>query len=398
MDRVVADGAAGFHGGRRRVAYYMDSHAWPGGAEVWLARLMYGLVEADWEVSLFLSDRRATDPWASELASRGISVTRFRPTGEIDALGAREARHLLAGFPVVHFNKTHPRAMLPAIAGLGRAPSAAVVSTEHVVIGPASRYPFGRAVVAHLISQANRSIRVITTTSEYARRTYIENYGPPEAKVVNLGAAVPVGVVAEDGAREKIRREFGFGPEHFVAVIVGRLYEGKGLERAIEAVPALVSRVPGFRLLLVGSGPLEERLRRLAASAAPAEAVVFAGRRLDVPAVLAGADVAVLASDSETAGLAVLEAMSARLPVVATDVGGVGEAIEHGVSGILIPPRDARAIVDAIVSVAGLPDRGAAMGRAARETVRERYTAERLVGAAVALYDSLLTTGGGRET
>jgi glycosyltransferase involved in cell wall biosynthesis len=394
MDRHVGDTAGALRQDRRRVAYYTDACAWPGGAETWLSHVMYGLSEAGWQVSLFLSDRRVADPWVPELESRGVTVTRFRPTREIGASGFREARRLLAGFPIVHFSKTHPRALLPSIPAARSAGAAAVVSTEHVVLAPASRYPFGKVVVARLVRSANGAVDAITTTSEYARRTYAEYYGVPRSRVVNLGVAVPVGSFAESEARDRVRRELGFGPDHFVAVIVGRLYEAKGLERAIEAVPDVLARVPGFRLLLVGSGPLEGALRRLAASVAPEGTVVFAGSRSDVPAVLSASDLSLLASDSETAGLAVIEAMAAGLPVVATDVGGVGEALDDGVTGLLIRPRDRRAIAEAVVSVARLPDRGLDMGRAGRRVARDRFSCERLVGAVTALYERLLASSG----
>lgn len=396
MDRIVGERATALRRGRRQVAYYMDSEAWPGGAETWLSHLMYGLTEAGWEVSLFLSDRRETDPWLPELESRGVAVTRFRPTREIDRRGESEARRLLAGFPLVHFNKTHPRALLPAIPAARLAGAGGVVSTEHVVLGPSSRYPFGKAAVGRLVRRANRWLGVITTTSEYARRTYIENYGAPPSSVVNLGAAVPVDLFGAPSDRDGTRRELGIGADDLVAVMVGRLHEGKGLERAIEAVPVILARLPGFRLLLVGSGPLEETLMSRAQSVGAAGAVVFTGRRTDVPALLAAADLCVLASESETAGLSVLEAMAAGLPVVASDVGGVPEAVEDGVTGLLIRPGDSGGIVEGVLSVLGRPDRGAAMGQAGRKRARDRFSTERLVDATVALYDGLLARGGGR--
>jgi glycosyltransferase involved in cell wall biosynthesis len=373
----------------------MDSEAWPGGAETWLSHLMYGLTEAGWEVSLFLSDRRETDPWLPELKSRGVAVTRFRPTGVIGGRGTGEARRLLSGHPLVHFNKTHPRALLPALPAARLAGARAALSTEHVVLAPASRYPLGKAAVGRLIRRANRSLDVITTTSEYARRTYMENYGAPASKVVNLGTAVPLDAFGAPSDRDGVRRGLGIGARDVVALTVGRLHEGKGLQRAIEAVPAIRSRFPAFRLVLVGSGPLEEALRNRARSAAPEGSVIFTGRRTDVPALLAAADLSLLASDSETAGLSVIEAMAAGLPVVATDVGGVREAVEHGETGVLIRPADPGAIVEGVLTVLDRPDRGAAMGRAGRRRARDRFGTERLLDAAVALYERLLTPGGG---
>ena len=394
MDRLLVDRAGARGPDRRRIAYYMDACAWPGGAETWLSHLMYGLTEAGWRVSLFLSDRRATDEWVVELESHGVAVTRFRPTREIDAAGFLEARRLLKGFPLVHFNKTHPRALLPAIPAARSAGARAVVSTEHVVLGPSSRYPFGRQVVAHMVRRANASLDAVTVPCEYARRAYSERYGVPLSTIVNVGTAVRLdrfdgGV---DGAR--VRAELGLGRGDLVAVIVGRLHEAKGLEAAIGSVPTILEREPRFRLLLVGAGPLEGVLRLLVSREGLDGSVVFAGRREDVPEILGAADLLILPSESETAPLTVLEGMAAGLPVVATDVGGVGEAVESGVTGLLIEPGDPRAIAEAVLSVAALPDKGAAMGSAAREVARERFSTQTLVGAVTGLYERLLTGGG----
>jgi glycosyltransferase involved in cell wall biosynthesis len=394
MDRVVADGAAESREGRLRVAYYMDAHAWPGGAEVWLARLMYGLVEAGWRVSLFLSDRRATDAWVPELETHGVAVTRVRPMREVDAAAYLEARRLLAGFPLVHINKVHPRSLLPVIAASRSAGAAAVLSTEHVVLGPSSRYPLGREAVAFLVRRTNALLDVVTVPCEYARRVYSERYGAPLSKVVNVGTAVRLEPYGEPVDRLRVRRDLGIGPDEVVAVTVGRLYEMKGLETAIGAVGAILAREPRFRLLLVGAGPLEEELRRLASSLGLGRRVTFAGRRDDVPDLLRASDVFILPSESETAPLTVLEAMAAGLPVVATDVGGVAEAVQAGTTGVLIEPGDPGAIAEAVLSVIALPDRGAGMGAAGRDVVRTRYTRGRLVRAVTGLYESLLARSG----
>jgi glycosyltransferase involved in cell wall biosynthesis len=396
MDRIVADEAAASRKGRRSVAYYMDSGAWPGGAETWLSHVMYGLAEAGWHVSLFLSDRRATDAWVPELEARGVTVARFRPTREIDAGGFVEARRLLAGFSLVHFNKTHPRALLPAIPAARAAGARVVVSTEHVVAAPSSRYPFGRQLVAGMVRRTNARLDVVTVPCEYARRIYSERYGVPLSRVVNVGTAVRLDLYDAVVDRGRVRRDLAIGREDVLAVIVGRLHEGKGLETAVGSVRTILEREPRFRLLLVGTGPLEGALRHLVSRLGLGGVVTFAGRRNDVPELLGASDLLILPSESETAPLTILEAMAAGLPVVATDVGGVSEAVEDGVTGILIRPRDARAIVDAVVSVVGSADRGAAMGRAARTAVRERYGADRLIGAVAGLYERLLAGGEAR--
>ncbi len=115
--------------------------------------------------------------------------------------------------------------------------------------------------------------------------------------------------------------------------------------------------------------------------ARPGAAVVFTGRREDVPAVTAALDVAVLPSYREAQGLVILEAMALARPVVATNVGGIPEMIEDGVTGLLVPPHDAPALADAIYRL--LLDHPLAdmLGRAGHRLVHERFCVERMVAA-----------------
>jgi glycosyltransferase involved in cell wall biosynthesis len=115
--------------------------------------------------------------------------------------------------------------------------------------------------------------------------------------------------------------------------------------------------------------------------------VIFAGRRDDVPAVIASLDIVVLPSYREAQGVSLLEAMAQARPIVASRVGGIPEFVEDGVTGLLVPPRDPPALATALVRL--LRDRGlgASLGRAAREVVRERYCLDLMVGRVEALYE-----------
>ena len=126
-----------------------------------------------------------------------------------------------------------------------------------------------------------------------------------------------------------------------------------------------VGRVPGARLVLVGSGPLEHDLRVLVAHDGLAERVTFAGSRGDVADLLPAFDVFALSSRYEGLPIALLEAMAAGRPCVATRVGGIPEVVTDGVDGVLVPPGDPDALADALSALAADPDRRAALGSAA---------------------------------
>lgn len=199
--------------------------------------------------------------------------------------------------------------------------------------------------------------------------------------------------------------EYGFAEGTPLVGVVARLEAEKGHATLLEAWPTVLERVPAARLLVVGEGSLAEQLHEQAESlgllgepcegdrcvgtrhARPGAKVVFTGRREDVPAVTAALDVAVLPSYREALGLVILEAMALGRPVVASDVGGIPEMVEDGVTGLLVPPRDPVALGDAIVRL--LTDHPLAdiLGRNGQRLVRERFCVERMVAAIEVLYD-----------
>jgi glycosyltransferase involved in cell wall biosynthesis len=140
----------------------------------------------------------------------------------------------------------------------------------------------------------------------------------------------------------------------------------------------------------VGDGERRAALEALAAELGLADRAHFLGWRRDLPAVYADLDVVCLTSLNEGSPVALIEAMAAGRPVVATAVGGVPEVVQDGVSGLLVPPRDPAALAAAIAGLLAEPARAAALGRAARAAVYPRYSSQRLVRDIEALYARLL--------
>ncbi len=148
----------------------------------------------------------------------------------------------------------------------------------------------------------------------------------------------------DTGGREELRRRHGFAGPTLVAA--GRLVPQKALEIAIEAA----ARCKDVQLVLAGSGPEQERLELLARRLGLEGRVRFLGSqpRATVFELLAAADAVILTSSWENFPHAVVEGMAAGTPVIATDVGGVGEIVEDGVNGLLVPPREPAALAAAI--------------------------------------------------
>jgi len=180
-----------------------------------------------------------------------------------------------------------------------------------------------------------------------------------------------------------------------LVVCVGQLERIKGHHVLVEAWPAVGAAVPGAQLVLVGAGPqrdaLDERARNLGVSGT----IVFAGFRARAMPLIASADVFVQPSLTEGMPNAVLEAMAASRPVVASLVGGIPELIVDGESGILVPPADPHALATAVARL--LVDRALAvhLATAATKRARELFSFDRVLAETEALYRSLTARAGG---
>jgi glycosyltransferase involved in cell wall biosynthesis len=172
--------------------------------------------------------------------------------------------------------------------------------------------------------------------------------------------------------------------------VSARLVPRKGHADLLAAMPALVRRVPDVLVLAAGGGPLGHVLPALAEASGLAGHVRFLGHRADVPDLLAASDVVVLPSRVEGLPLAVLEALAAGRPVVATRVGGVAEAVDDGVTGRLVPPRAPAELAAAVGELLTDDGRRAAMALAARTVAEARFGADGATRRLEAAYDRWL--------
>jgi len=143
-------------------------------------------------------------------------------------------------------------------------------------------------------------------------------------------------------------------------------------------------------VVLAGEGPERARLEQLAEKLGVSARVTFLGFRSDIPQLLACADVVVLPSLAEGLPLAVLEAMSAGTPLVATAIGGTDEAVTDGVTGLLVPPRDGNALAEAVERVLADPEKAQRRADAAAARVATEFGVERMVARVESVYDEQL--------
>ncbi len=174
-------------------------------------------------------------------------------------------------------------------------------------------------------------------------------------------------VEPEATARGRKRQELGLGADDLVIGVVGRLVPQKGYPVLLEAMARVAAEHPNAHLVIIGEGE-QDGLRAQAQGLGIDRCVHLVGARSDVPELLAAMDLFASSSLWEGFPAVIVEAMTARVPVVATDVSGTRELIEDGVTGLLAPPGDPEALARAIVRV--ITDRGSAAERAERGFVR----------------------------
>lgn len=193
--------------------------------------------------------------------------------------------------------------------------------------------------------------------------------------------------------KPRMRRDFNLtgGP---IIGTVARLVPEKGHEYAIKAMPGVIKEFPGAHLVIIGDGPLKENLQRMSEELGVDEHVSFLGYQVQVESLEADFDVFVLPSVSEGLGLALLEAMALGKPVVASEVGGIPEVVKNGISGLLVPPADEKALAQAIVSILSSKQRAYSLGEAARKAVYEKFSARVMVERTMEIYDKILRKTG----
>ena len=175
-----------------------------------------------------------------------------------------------------------------------------------------------------------------------------------------------------------------------LVAVVANLWPVKGHRGLIEAVGRVRERIPGVHFALIGDGPERAFLEQRIAALGLGRQVTLLGTRYDVPAILARTDAACLASQAEGMPNAVMEAMAARLPVVATAVGGVPELIADGENGFLAPPGDPAALANRLVELLSDRARGRTMGERGRVRVQREWSLQRLAEGHGALYRGVL--------
>jgi glycosyltransferase involved in cell wall biosynthesis len=234
--------------------------------------------------------------------------------------------------------------------------------------------------------QVYRRATTVIAVSESIRRRLIGEDGVSAERVTTIRNAYATRI--QDAGRAP--------PSHFsgrpLIGVVARLQPEKGVQYFIEAAAHIAAAMPEARFLVVGDGPLRDSLSAMANRLRIGERVMFAGFRLDAPALVEELDLLVVPSLNEGTPLVVLEAMSAGIPIVASAVGGIPEQIRHGQEGLLVSPADSPALANAMTRLLLQPQLAHTLGQAARERAIECFSPDAFLSRTADVYRGTLRT------
>jgi len=239
----------------------------------------------------------------------------------------------------------------------------------------------------------NRLADRVTVNAEAVRDFVHANERCPREKMV----VIPSGVDTDRFrplAGSSYKARLGLVESRRIVGVVTRMRVRKGVEEFIRAIGKLRETHPDVHGVIVGEVSLDDRLQQLVHGLGLEDHLSLLGRRSDMPEVLAAFDVFVLSSHDEGMSNAILEAMAMEKPVVATDVGGTGEVVRHGNSGLLVPPKDPDALATAIGEIVSEPSRAVEMGRLGRRLVEDGFSAHAMVRQMERLYLDLMAERG----
>jgi L-malate glycosyltransferase len=289
-------------------------------------------------------------------------LRRFLREGRIDLVHANEPHALTAAW-LARAHRTVP-----------------VVASRRVTL-PLARGYFSLA--------RYRAASRIIAVSQFVKHSVVQSgLAPGQVAVVFDGVQIPPEI--SGSARNAARKQLGISPEARVVGYVAAFVPQKRHGFLLEAFARLISQFPGSFLLLRGAGPELPRLQARARELQIVDFVKFLTPDVSIHTAFAAMDVFAFPAIGEALGTGLLAAMAHALPVAAIASGGVSEVVEDGKNGLMMKNPDSSAFGEALAQILSLPDDGARLGRAARETVIANFSADRMVDGTLHLYEELI--------
>jgi glycosyltransferase involved in cell wall biosynthesis len=312
------------------------------------------------------------------LARDAASITRLAT--QLTALGP----------DIIHAHSNKAALLVEMAARRGSLPASIVFSVHNFpsyIASGSLKKMVASLAMRRVINGADAVIAVSRSLKDYL--VDAERTEPAKVSVVYNGIDAAAFDAVKPAEIEQLRSRLGI--DHGAPVIgtVGRLIPSKGIDTLIKAAPDLIHKVPGLKIVIAGSGPLEQSLRAAAASLGLTRDIIFVGHVPDLRPYYALFDAFALPTRLEAFGLVLVEAMAAGCPVVATRTGGIPEIVKNRETGLLVPPDDPLQLAAALRIQ--LTDTRGAKKMAARGQIvaRENFTLPVMAAATQAIYDKV---------
>ena len=358
------------------IVLHLQKVAGISGSEAHLLSLLPRLKERGWDVRFLMLHEHEPGAWdfARELTARGIPLEAIPLAADVDPIAfLRLAGYLTRSRPrILHTHLVHADVYGQLTGALTGVPVR--VSTKHGFneFRENRGFALGDRAIASL---AHTHIAISRGLARYLEE--VEGFDGASFEIVHYG-------IDPDGSPEPYR---GNDPR---LLCVGRLIPIKGHIVLLRAFAAARREVPGLRLDVAGRGPLEPALRALAKELEVEDAVRFLGHVAQIQRAIEQAAAVVVPSMGEGFGMVALEAMERARPVIAAEIGGLGELVEDGVTGVLVPAGEAEPLARAIVRLASNLELAAEMGKAGRRRAVEQFLQERCTDRTELLYEEAL--------
>lgn len=315
----------------------------------------------------------------AEARARGLPVRGISMAGEADLLLPVRVRELVRAFrpDLVHL---HSRRGADTLGAVGARWSGVPVVLTRRVDNPERPW---------LAGAKYRLFDRVITISE-AIRTILLSQGVPPERLRCVHSALDPGPYLEPCRREEVLEELGVVPGDRLVGMAAQFIPRKGHDVLLEAVPSILQRHPRARFLLFGRGPLLDRIAGQVRSGGLESAVRLPGFRRDLPRILPCLDMLAHPATMEGLGVVLLQASASGIPVVASAVGGIPEAVVHEDTGLLVPPGDPRALSGAVSHLLAHPEMAREMGARGRLRVLDRFSVDRMVEGNLNVYREML--------
>lgn len=359
---------------------YLSTSSGPGGAERVISNLSASLDPARYRAILCLF----RPGWIQEhTENRGVRTYVIPTQGMFDWRWVLRVKRLLKDEHVdlIHAHEFDANVQGTFVAALSGVP---LVATVH------GKNYFWEKLRRRLAYQWVSRNATMVAVSENLKQFIVEKVGVDSGhvKVVYNGVDLLPHCGPDD--IDQCRKELDLPTSDQIVGVVGNLYPVKGHQYLIAAIPAVLAKCPNTTFIFAGRGQLEGELKEQVHQLGVAPKVRFLGLRQDIPRILAVLHAFVLPSLSEGLSMAILEAMVAGKPVIATDVGGNPELVEDSETGYLVPSQNSQALADRLISLLMNRDRALQFGKVGQLRAQGQFSLRTMVREYQGIYDQCI--------